>query len=109
MDASEGKPNGPRNPYQPVQFLRVEFQKDYVAYAAGAVHAAAAGIHAPIGVILTPDGEVWTWGMVLGDPPNFRSRTEALIVRLANILHFRIPSPDPPPIFRERPWQLQND
>jgi len=109
MDASEGKPNGPRNPYQPVQFLRVEFQKDYVAYAAGAVHAAAAGIHGPIGVILTPDGEVWTWGMVLGDPPNFKSRTEALIVRLANILHFRIPSPDPPPIFRERPWQLQND
>jgi alpha-tubulin suppressor-like RCC1 family protein len=109
MDASEGKPNGPRNPYQPVQFHRVEFQKEYVAYAAGAVHAAAAGVHGPIGVILTPEGEVWTWGMVLGDPPTFKSRTEALVVRLAKHLHFNVPSPDPPPIFREKPWQLRNE
>ena len=69
MDASDGKPNGPRSPYPPVQFRRIEFHKDYVAYCAGATHAAAPGVHGPIGVILTRDGEVWTWGMVLGDPP----------------------------------------
>jgi hypothetical protein len=109
MDATDGQPNGPRSPYKPVRFRRVEFQKEYTAYAAGAVHAAAPGIHGPIGVILTPDGEVWTWGMVLGDPPTFQSRAEALMVRLANALHFRLRSPDPPPIFREKPWQLRND
>ena len=68
MDASDGQPNGPRPPYKPVQFRRVELPKDVVAYAAGAAHAAAPGIHAPIGVALTREGEVWTWGMVLGDP-----------------------------------------
>jgi len=64
MDASEGKPNGPQTPYQPVQFRHVDLQKDYVVYAAGTVHAAAAGVHGPIGVVLTGDGEVWTWGMI---------------------------------------------
>jgi alpha-tubulin suppressor-like RCC1 family protein len=105
MDASEGKPNGPRTPYQPVQFRRIEFQKDYVAYAAGAVHAAAPGVHGPIGVVLTRNGEVWTWGMVLGDPLTLKNRSEALW----NYLHFKIPSPDPPPVFREKPWQVRND
>ena len=108
MDASEGKPNGPQNPYQPVQFRPAEFQKEYVAYAAGAVHAAAAGVHGPIGVVLTPNGEVWTWGMVLGDPPTFKSRLAALVVRLAKVLRFNVPPPDPLPIFREKPWQLPN-
>lgn len=110
MDGSEGKPNGPRRPYQPVQFRHVEFQKDYVAYAAGAVHAAAGGVHGPIGVVLTPNGEVWTWGMVLGDPPTLRSRLEALAVSLANyLLPKKLPAPDPPPVFRQDPWQLRHD
>jgi len=109
MDASEGKPNGPRNPYQPVQFRRAEFHKDYVAYAAGAVHAAGAGVHGPIGVVLTPNGEVWTWGMVLGDPPTLRSRVEAWAVSLANYIHLtNLPAPNPPPVFRKEPWQLRH-
>ena len=70
MDASDSKPNGPRNPYKPVQFRRVDLPKDVAAYAAGAAHGIAPGVHAPIGVVLTRDGEVWTWGMVLGDPPS---------------------------------------
>ena len=60
MDASDGQPNGPRPPYKPVRFRRVELQKDVVAYVAGAAHAAAPGVHAPIGAALTREGEVLT-------------------------------------------------
>ncbi len=59
----------------------------------------------PIGVVLTRDGEVWTWGMVLGDPQTLKSRAAALL----NYLHFNTPSPGPPPVFREKPWQLPTD
>jgi alpha-tubulin suppressor-like RCC1 family protein len=108
MDASEGKPNGPRVPYQPVQFRRIEFRKDYVAYAAGATHAPAPGVHGPIGVILTRDGEVWTWGMVLGDPANLSERWRNLAAKIARQFHLKIGLGDPPPIYRAEPWQLRN-
>ena len=108
MDASDGKSNGPRSPYKPVQFRRVEFQKDYAAYSAGAVHAAAPGVHGPIGVVLTRQGEVWTWGMVLGDPQTLKSRSEALLAGFAGLFS-KASLPDVPPVFRERPWQLRND
>jgi hypothetical protein len=108
MDASDGKPNGPRSPYKPVRFRRIEFQRDYVAYAAGATHGAAPGIHGPVGVVLTRDGEVWTWGMVLGDPLSPKGHCQAFIARLAQPLHLKISSPDPPPVFRDKPWQLRN-
>jgi len=110
MDASQSKPNGPQSPYQPVQFRRVEFPKEYVAYCAGATHAAAPGVHGPIGVILTRDGEVWTWGMVLGDPPTLKSSLQNLASRLSTHFHFKnkIPPAEPAPIYREKPWQLPN-
>jgi alpha-tubulin suppressor-like RCC1 family protein len=108
MDASDGKPNGPQSPFKPVRFRRVEFQKDYAAYAAGAVHAAAPGVHGPIGVVLTRQGEVWTWGMVLGDPPTLKSRSEALLAGVASLFS-KISPPAPPPVFREKPWQLRHD
>ena len=96
MDASDGKPNGPQPPYKPVRFRRIEFPKPYVAYAGGAVHAAAPGMHGPIGVILTSTGEVWTWGLVLGDPSPLTSI-------LAFLAH---PSDVPLFVFREKPWRL---
>jgi alpha-tubulin suppressor-like RCC1 family protein len=110
MDASEGKPNGPRTPYQLVQFRQIQFQKDYVAYAAGATHAAAPGVHGPIGVILTRDGEVWTWGMVLGDPSNFKSSLLKLGVSLARRIHpsKQVGDPEPDPVYRDELWQLRN-
>jgi alpha-tubulin suppressor-like RCC1 family protein len=109
MDASDGQPNGPRSPYKPVRFRRVEFQKDYVTYAAGAVHAAAPGVHGPVAVVLTRDGEVWTWGMVLGDPPSLSGRFEAVLLKVGRFLHFKTTPPTPPPVFREKPWQLRTD
>ena len=106
MDASDGEPNGPRPPYKPVRFQRVELQKDVVAYTAGAAHAAAPGIHAPIGVALTRDGEVWTWGLMLGDPRGLVSRLELRAIRLANRFGYKGRPPDARPVIRQMPWQL---
>lgn len=109
MDASDSQPNGPRPPYKPVQFRRVELPKDVVAYTAGAAHAAAPGHHEPIGVAVTRDGEVWTWGMVLGDPPTFTSRMQDCAVKLAGLFHRKIQLIDPPPVVRKDLWQLKNE
>lgn len=108
MDASDGKSNGPRAPYNPVKFRRIELQKDGVAYAAGAAHAAGNGLHGPIGVVLTRDGEVWTWGMILGDPPTLLSRLQRLMAGFGATLHLKIPTGDPEPTYRDQPWQLRN-
>ncbi|MGO8930800.1 MAG: RCC1 domain-containing protein [Limisphaerales bacterium] len=106
MDASDGQLNGPRLPYKPVKFRRVELQKDVVAYAAGAAHAAAPGIHAPIEVALTRDGEVWTWGLMLGDPRGLVSRLELSAIQLANRFGYKGRPPEARPVIRQSPWQL---
>ena len=108
MDASDGLPNGPRPPYKPARFRRVELQKDVVAYTAGSAHAAARGVHAPIGVALTRDGEVWTWGLMLGDPRSLRGRLQAQAVRLAQHFGYKGGPPDAAPVIRQTPWQLPN-
>lgn len=116
LDASQGRANGPSYsamgmaPFNlPMQYRRVPYKNYYAAYAGGAVHAAAAGVHGPIGVVLTPEGEVWTWGMVMGDPPSFLGSLQAFASRIARFLHFNVSAPDPPPVYREKPWQLRND
>jgi len=106
MDASDGEPHGPQPPYKPVQFRRVEIKKDVVAYAAGAAREDAAGIHAPIGVALTRDGEVWTWGLKLDDPRRLRGRLELNAFKLASRFGYQGQPPDVRPVIRERPWQL---
>ena len=107
MDASDNKPNGPRSPYPPVRFRRAEFQRSYIAYAGGAVCYAPYS-YGSIGVVLTRNGEVWTWGVVLGDPPTLRSRLQGLVSRVAGHLNFKIPPGDPDLVHREEPWQLRN-
>jgi hypothetical protein len=91
-----------------VRFRRADLQKDVVAYTAGAAHAAAPGIHAPIGVALTRDGEVWTWGLMLGDPRDLRGRLQYQAVRLANHFGYKGGPPDAAPVIRPTPWQLQH-
>jgi hypothetical protein len=108
MDASEGKPNGPQAPYKAVQFRRIELQKEYVAYLAGAAHAAAPGVHGPIGVFLTREGEVWTWGMILGDPPTLKSRLQTIAADFAAKLRIKFRASDPDPVYRDNPWQLRS-
>jgi len=106
MDASDSQPNGPRPPYKPVQFRHVVLQKDVVAYTAGAAHAAAPGVHAPIGVALTREGEVWTWGLMLGDPRGLGDRLQYRAIQIANRLGFKGRPPDAAPVTRQTPWQL---
>jgi len=108
LDASDGEPNGPRAPFKPVRFRHVEFEKEAVAYAGGAVHAAGAGIHGPIEVIVTREGEVWTWGMILGDPPTLKSRAQDVMTKIAGRFKSGLSPLDPPPVYRTKPWQLRN-
>jgi alpha-tubulin suppressor-like RCC1 family protein len=66
----------------------INFQKDIVAYAAGGDN---------IGVVLTPDGEVWTWGRVLGEhsPKDFwdENNHKQLFPKYKNL---------------NKPWQVSN-
>jgi alpha-tubulin suppressor-like RCC1 family protein len=106
MDASDFDLNRPRSPHEEVRFRRFELKKDVVAYAAGAAHAAAPGVHGPIGVALTRDGEVWTWGLVLGDPRGLRSQLEYGAAKLAYRFGYKGGLPDARPVIRQTPWQL---
>jgi alpha-tubulin suppressor-like RCC1 family protein len=66
---------------------KINFSKDIAAYAAGGDN---------IGIILTPDGKVWTWGNVLGDhPPSdyFGPKGKQLFPKHKII---------------EKPWQVSN-
>jgi alpha-tubulin suppressor-like RCC1 family protein len=106
MDASEGQPNGPRSPYKAVRFKRVELHKDVIAYVAGAAHAAAPGVHGPIGVALTRDGEVWTWGLMLGDPPSLGRRLLCSAIKLMDPLGAQEHLPAADAVVRQTPWRL---
>lgn len=106
MDASDFDVNQPHGPSKAVRFRRVELQKDVVAYTAGAAHITAPGGHLPIGAALTRDGEVWTWGMMLGDPRSLGNRLAYRAVKLANRLGYKGEPPYASPVMRQTPWRL---
>jgi len=106
MDASEFDVNRPHPPPRAVRFRRVELQKDVVAYTAGAAHITAPGGHLPIGAALTRDGEVWTWGMMLGDPRSPGNQLAYRAVKLANRFGYKGETPYATPIVRQTPWRL---
>jgi RNA polymerase sigma factor (sigma-70 family) len=64
LDASEHRIIKPASKYKPIAPKKIDFTADIAAYAAGGDN---------IGIVLTRDGEVWTWGNVLGEfsPQNF--------------------------------------
>ena len=107
MDASDADPNGPRPPYKGPRFRRIEFPRGYIAYAGGAAHAAAPGVHGLISVVLTPDGEVWTQGLMLGDPQTLWGRLREQLAAIAQPLRLKVSAPDPPAINRKKPWRLE--
>jgi RNA polymerase sigma factor (sigma-70 family) len=62
LDASDHRTVKPSSEYKPIKSQKLDLPKNIVALAAGGDN---------IGVILTRDGEVWTWGNVFGShPPN---------------------------------------
>ena len=105
MDEPAARQYGPVGSY--AQFQLVDSPRPFAAYVGVGAHAAAPGVHGPLGVILTPDGEVWTWGMVLGDPPTFKSRLEGAAAKLLRKFNRKIPDPDPDPVYRNELWRLQ--
>jgi RNA polymerase sigma factor (sigma-70 family) len=58
LDASEYRRIKPDSEYKPVVLKKIDLNADIAAYAASGDN---------IGVVLTRDGEVWTWGNVLGE------------------------------------------
>jgi hypothetical protein len=106
MDATDFDVNLRHGPSKAVRFRQIELRKDVVACTAGVAHITAPGGHLPIGAVLTRDGEVWTWGMVLGDPRSLGNRLAYRAVKLANRLGFKVRPPDAGPVIRQRPWRL---
>jgi alpha-tubulin suppressor-like RCC1 family protein len=106
VNPSASQRYGPSSPYEVVQFSRVELQKDVVAYAAGDAGAAVRSVKAPIGVALTSDGEVWTWGLVLGDPRSLGNRLQYRAIQVANRLGYKGKPPVATPVIHQTPWRL---
>ena len=58
LDASEHRTVKSDKDYKPLAFRKIDFPKDIAAFAAGGDN---------IGIVLSGDGEVWTWGRVIGE------------------------------------------
>jgi RNA polymerase sigma factor (sigma-70 family) len=87
LDASEHRHVKPASEYKPMTLRKINLQKDVAAFTAGGDN---------IGVVLTRDGEVWTWGRVDGEhsPKDyFGPKGEQLFPKFKII---------------DTPWQLSN-
>jgi alpha-tubulin suppressor-like RCC1 family protein len=58
LDASEHRTDKPDASYKPVKLHKLDLPKDIVAFTAGGDD---------IGIVMTRDGEIWTWGTVIGE------------------------------------------
>jgi alpha-tubulin suppressor-like RCC1 family protein len=97
LDATDQNTSKPPSEYKPVQFRRVQLQKDFVAFA----------MRSYTGAAVTRDGEVWTWGFAFGEytPAN---RPLQSLVRLLNRFSYEVDWGNPKPILKPEPWQLHN-
>jgi RNA polymerase sigma factor (sigma-70 family) len=87
LDASEHRHVKPASEYKPMPLRKINLQKDIAAFTAGGDN---------MGVVLTRDGEVWTWGRVDGEhsPKDyFGPKGKQLFPKFKNI---------------DTPWQLSN-
>jgi len=84
---------------KPLRVTRLDLQKDFVAFAgAGRI---------PIGAVLTRDGEVWTWGKVLGQHTPERKSLQQL-AKLARRVHLNVDWGESKFVMRDKPWRLPN-
>lgn len=85
MDGSELRTIKPASEYKPIKFKKLDLPSDIVAFAAGGDN---------IGVVLTRDGEVWTWGNVIGEysPKDFVGPNHSPMQPKYKVI--------------EKPWQL---
>ncbi|MDB6026186.1 MAG: regulator of chromosome condensation [Verrucomicrobiales bacterium] len=87
LDASEHRTVKEAKQYKPITLRKIDLHKDIAAFTAGGDN---------IGMVMTPDGEVWTWGRVVGEfaPKDYMSnKGEQLFPKSKDI---------------DKPWQLSN-
>ena len=94
LDASEHRVRKPASSYRPLEFRRIDLHKDLVAFGA---------MGDSTGVALTRDGEVWTWGVALGE---YTPVSQAL-ASLSRWVHLS-KEPRLENVMRAKPWQLPN-
>jgi alpha-tubulin suppressor-like RCC1 family protein len=73
---------------QPAELKKIELLKDFVAIGGGGTR---------LGVALTRDGEVWTWGKVIGEGVTTFTKTAS-----------GLQANEPKLVVLEKPWQLSN-
>ena len=85
LDASDHRMVKPDSEYKPVKLREIDLHKDIAAYAAGGDN---------MGAVLTRDGEVWTWGNVLGEhtPKDFFGPNHSMLHPKYKVI--------------DRPWRL---
>ncbi|HEY2082517.1 MAG TPA: sigma-70 family RNA polymerase sigma factor [Verrucomicrobiae bacterium] len=87
IDASEHRTIKPAAAYAPLKPEKIDWQTDITAFAAGGDD---------IGIVLRKNGEVWTWGRVIGkfSPKDYITPTGQSL--------------DPQPTVIQKPWRLSN-
>ena len=87
LDASDHRLVKPDSEYKPVKLQKIDLHKDIVAFGGGGDG---------FGVVLTRDGEVWTWGKVIGEhsPKDFWGSNHKWLIPESKII--------------DKPWQLSN-
>jgi alpha-tubulin suppressor-like RCC1 family protein len=106
LDASDFDANLRRGSAKSLRFRQLQMPKDAVAFTAGQAHAAAPGLHGPIAVALTRQGEIWTCGLVLGDPLSLGEQLLRGAIIIANRFGLKARFPDPSPVMHQEPWRL---
>jgi alpha-tubulin suppressor-like RCC1 family protein len=80
--------------YRPVALKPIYLKKDVVAFGATG--------RSIMGVALTREGEVWTWGKVLGE----YTSGNATLQSVADAIKWKTDRFQPKPIMRSEPWLL---
>jgi hypothetical protein len=78
----------PPDMIQPAELKKIELQKDIVAIGGGT----------RLGAVITRDGEVWTWGRVIGEGVTTFVRSGKDVVKVS----------EPKLVVLQQPWQLSN-
>jgi alpha-tubulin suppressor-like RCC1 family protein len=96
LDQRGQRVGNPKWKMKPVRLRRIPLNKDIVAFVGGRHR---------LGVALTREGEVWTWGWALGE-----HRPGTFLVKLLRRAGISVPWDEhgPDPVTHVEPWQLPN-
>jgi alpha-tubulin suppressor-like RCC1 family protein len=95
QDQRSKRINNPAWKIKPVSLRRIALEKDIVAFAGGQQR---------LGVAITREGEVWTWGLALGESHTILPLR--LLSRVVSRLGLKVQWGGPVEVRRDQPWQL---